>query len=805
MGRCDILLFFILFCHCYKSAFARHFLIFIAMIKLKIKSVFCTALLGGSFAIGHPVMAQYASMTDSVYSLREIEIKEAQRVNVVLKTAVPLKYQPVSVSSVGASILETKGIDNLNDALKQMTGIRPTMTYGGFQTFTMRGFGSPVLMLDGQRDERMNYSNSAPVPDLSSVESIELLKGPASVLYGHSAVGGILNIVRKAPTVKPSYQASVSYGSWDSRRATFGASGLIAPKLTARADVGMGDRQGWRDNGDKRFSAYLALNYKLSDKDQLELRTGFVDDWYGTETGLPVVTSDVFDAQGKLVTPKNTIPGWISKEQRFNDPADFLKNRNANLSLKYQRKMNAQVQFSNTLSYNNDDINYFSTEKLSYLTSGDAIYSTYYENNGKRTYICLDSVQRSSPLRFSHLTATLQNQMEVSWKFHTGLFKHNLLGGWSLLYLNRTSYTGYNGGTDVYGSGYLSKVSTVNPVLNQGAVLTRFSKANPRRDLTNGFFVQDLIEVSPKLKAMLAGRFDVFKFETAGSVAAIDGGRNHHRSDLNWNQSQSISLTYRAGWVYLPVETVSVYGSFATFFKPYRDVFNPSYIYVDKQGDVFVPEDGKEIFKPENGFQGEVGVRFDDAKTWRVNASAFFIRKENIRENVATVTVEEEGKQVSRRVYAQVGVVNSKGFDLEWQVRPVKQLMFDGGYTFTMAQYGDFKSNPYVEGDSRKNNFQTYAPKHMAFAWVTYGFARISFGVGVNGCSTAYTNAANTIWLPSYAVADAKIGYEFKGGLRLAYFLKNFTDKTYYEWALGNNQFVPSPGRNHLVTMSYNF
>ncbi len=53
--------------------------------------------------------------------------------------------------------------------------------------------------------------------------------------------------------------------------------------------------------------------------------------------------------------------------------------------------------------------------------------------------------------------------------------------------------------------------------------------------------------------------------------------------------------------------------------------------------------------------------------------------------------------------------------------------------------------------------------------------------------------------------ADAKIGYVFKGGLRLAYFLKNFTDKTYYEWALGNSQFVPSPGRNHLVTMSYNF
>lgn len=773
------------------------------MTKIKSKSI-RNATIALTFFIltGNQLFAQNKSIIDSVYNLNEVVVTESKKTNKVLKTLVPLHFTPVSISSVGVSVLESRGISNLNDALKQVTGIKPVMTYGGFQTFYMRGFGSPVMMVDGQRDERMNYSQSAPVTDLTAVESVELLKGPASVLYGHSAVGGIINIVRKSPTSAPHFNASVSYGSWNSRRANVGAGGLLLPGLSVRADVGMSNQDGWRNNGDKRLSAYLAFAYQISTKDKLELRLGYVDDWYGTETGIPVVKYDVYDNSGNIVAGKNSIPGFISREQRFNDPSDFLKNQNKNVSLKYSRKFSDVLSVNNTMSYTKDDINYFSTERLSYLTSPNPIYNTYYDNEGQRTYICLDTLQRTSPLRFSHLTATLQNQLDISAEFKTGAIKHHLLGGWSVMYLDRTSYTGYNNGVDVYGPGYLGKISTINPVLNQGAVLTSFSKANPRHDYTNGFYLQDMIELSAKLKAMLAGRADLFNFETAGSVPNINGGRDHSENTLKWSQSKNISFTYRAGLVYLPIEKMSIYGSFATFFKPYRDVFNSTYIYVNKNGNVFVPKEGEEIFEPEQGYQAEVGFRFEQPDVWRLNASAFYIRKENIRENLATVQVNENGIDVSKKVYAQVGVVNSRGFDVDWQVRPYKSLTFDGGYTFTMAQYGDFKSNPYVEGDSRKNNYQTYSPKHMAFAWVTYNLAHFVAGIGVNGSSETFTNATNTISMPSYVVADAHIGYTFKKGVKLTYHLKNFTDVTYYEWALGTDQFVPSLGRNHMITMS---
>lgn len=751
--------------------------------------------------------SQQKNMPDSIFSIDEVLVTSKQQRRKVMKIDVPLKYIPVSISSISKKTFEQRSIDNVNDALKNVTGVKPVVTYGGFQTFYMRGFGSPVLMVDGQRDERMNYSSSAPVPDLTSVESLELLKGPASVMYGHSAVGGILNIVRKAPTEKFHTNASISYGSWNSKRATFGSGGSLSKKLSYRLDVGTSDRDGWRDNHDKRFSSYMALTYKLTAKDKFEFRTGYVNDLYGTEAGIPTVLYDVKNIAGSVITPKSTIPSTISREQRFNDPSDFLKNKNYNALLKYGHIFSDNLSISNIFSTNKDDIDYFSTETLTYRTSTKPIYSTYYEQGEMKTYICLDSIQRSSPLRFSHMTTTYQNQLEANWSPVIAGLKHTILGGWSMMYLDRTSYTGYNAG-DVAGAGYLATVTSVNPVLNQGAIITRFSKANPRRDLTNGFYFQDLIGVSDKFKVLLAGRLDLFKFQAAGSANTINGQRDYLRNSLIWNSSHNASFTYKVGAVYLPTENFSLYGSLGTFFKPYRDTYNSTYIYVNKEGRVFTPVDGEEIFKPESGYQAEGGFRYDYKKYIRVTASAFYIHKENIRENVANVKVDENGTQVTKKVYAQIGVVNSKGFDVEGQINPVKSLTLGGGYTFTYAEYGDFKSNPYVQGDTRKGNLQVYSPKHLLFASATYQFMdgalkNFTVGAACNSSSKSYTNATNSIFLPSYFVSDANVGYTFKTGLRLGIVLKNIADKTYYEWALNNSQFIPSEGRSYLATLSY--
>ena len=122
---------------------------------------------------------------------------------------------PTTTNTVDAKIMEQRNVSDLGDALKSATGVRPINRYGGFQTFRIRGFNNFVLLVDGVRDERHNISTSAPSTNLANIERIEVLKGPASVLLGHSALGGVINLVRKKPTDTKTAEFKTTYGSYN--------------------------------------------------------------------------------------------------------------------------------------------------------------------------------------------------------------------------------------------------------------------------------------------------------------------------------------------------------------------------------------------------------------------------------------------------------------------------------------------------------------------------------------------------------------------------------------------------------------
>ena len=92
----------------------------------------------------------------------------------------------------------------------------------------VRGFDVTPMLIDGVRDERyVPPGSSAPFADFASVETIELLKGPASVLHGQFAAGGVLNVVRKAPSRKRILDLTLRYGSYDHRQASIDLGGAI--------------------------------------------------------------------------------------------------------------------------------------------------------------------------------------------------------------------------------------------------------------------------------------------------------------------------------------------------------------------------------------------------------------------------------------------------------------------------------------------------------------------------------------------------------------------------------------------------
>lgn len=767
----------------------------------------------------------YTNFQDTAFSIQEVVVQTAKKnVPQVTKLNVPMKYLPVSVSRVSGGSLEMRGIRDIQEAVRFMPGVRMQTSYGAFQQLSVRGFDHSVLMIDGVRDERSAINNSYPFPDLSAVESIELLKGPASVLYGHSAVGGILNVVRISPKAEQTVNARVSYGSYDNKQATVGMGGRLIGPVNYYANVNFSDQDGWRDNQNQRFSGYLALSADLSKKDVIDVRGAFNRDFYGTEIGLPdLMPADIFDANTdqKYLSAQQQLPG-LNREARYNNESDFMKNHSWNVTAQYTHTFDNGFKLIDKLAYYDDDINYFGTEALDYLESEDPIYNHYYMKSGKKQYICLDTVYLSFPLRFSHISKTVSNSLELSGKLNTGIVTHNFVGGYSFSLMNRTSYTGYALGTDVQGPGLYSHVSVYDPH-SMGYMTSKMSKAIPSHNYSNSIYVQDMLDINEHWKALVALRGDFFRYMQANAPTPT-GKREYDDADRTaYNRILNASFTYRLGAVYLPHPNTSIYASFATFFKPIRTFYNATVIYVNSDGYRTYPKSNEEIFKPESGYQAEAGVKYSLNNWLEANASAFYIRKQNATQTLATnVEQEVDGVSTKMSIIGQVGVMDSKGFDLEATFTPVQSLAFTLGYGYTDARIREFKTvkDPelaaiiYKDGNGQleaakklEGNYQNNVPKNTFYAYGSYTipkgvFKNLGFNLSTSYTDKVYRNTANSKWFDSYWITDLGASYILNQHVRLSVNINNLFSKEYTNQALGD-QIVPSMPRNYQVAISY--
>lgn len=762
---------------------------------------------------------------DTTYNLQEVVIQSAKKARPqITKLDVPMKYLPLSVNGIESKSLEIRGIRNIQDAVRFMPGIRIQTSYGAFQQISVRGFDHAVLMIDGVRDERSAINNSYPVPDLSAVESIELLKGPASVLYGHSAVGGILNIVRKAPTERQTLNARVAYGSFENKEATLGVGGKLLGPVNYYANVNYADQTGWRDNGNSRFSGYLALNARLTSNDFIDIRTGFNRDYYGTEIGLPdIMTQDIYNtSDNQLYLHKNDMLPGLDKTARYNNESDFMRNYSWNISGQYTHQFSESMKLVDRLSFTSDDINYFGTEELDYLESDEPIYNHYYwKSPTEKKYICLDTVYLSFPLRFSHIAKTVSNSLELNGHFYTGEVKHNYMGGYSFVALNRTSYSGYNLGEDVQGPGLYSHVSVYDPH-SMGYMVSRFSEATVTHHYANSIYLQDMIELNDQWKILAAIRGDFYRYLSA--EATTPTGKREYENHGPFNRVRNKALTYRFGAVYLPHPNTSLYASFASFFKPIRTFYRDNVIYVDANGERFNPTRNEEVFKPENGYQAEVGIKYDLSRFLQANASLFYIRKMN---STATLTnsyqTEVDGQTKNLTVIGQVGVQDSKGFDFDVTVTPLPTLVFTLGYGFNDSKIREMKevkdpelANAIYGSDaqaakdklnSQEGNWQANVPNQTFYAYGSYTIPKgwlknLEFHFSSSYTGKVYRNTANSTWFDPYWITDLGASYTVNNHVHLTVNVNNLFNKSYYNQALGN-QLVPSMPRNFQVALSY--
>ncbi|WP_336967390.1 TonB-dependent siderophore receptor [Sphingobium aromaticiconvertens] len=153
------------------------------------------------------------------------------------KSDVPLVEMPQAISVVTAESLKERGVTRLADALRSVAGVSRSSTYGFFDAYTIRGYDAAhgSVYLDGILSEAGVASNN----ELAGLQQVEVVKGPASALFGSAPLGGIVNLVSKWPQAEAFMDATLSTGSYDLIEGAVGANAPLASDgaLTARLNL----------------------------------------------------------------------------------------------------------------------------------------------------------------------------------------------------------------------------------------------------------------------------------------------------------------------------------------------------------------------------------------------------------------------------------------------------------------------------------------------------------------------------------------------------------------------------------------
>jgi iron complex outermembrane receptor protein len=477
---------------------------------------------------------------------------------------------PQTIQVVPEEVIRDQKVTRLRDALLNVGGVVQDGGFGGTSDqIGIRGFfggglfGGGILV-DGFKDGRGGIRETA------NVERIEVLKGPASVLYGGVEPGGVINLITKQPLRDPFFNAELSVGSFSTFRPSIDISGPLNSERTLlyRLNSVYETSDGFRDfNQDiQRFFISPTLKWEIGQATNLTFQFDYLNDERPFDRGFLAFGNGILD------TPLKRF---------FGEPDDVRKVEEVGFSYRLEHNFNDNWKVRNAFRYTSSDTFDYRAEPLS-LNETTGILSRNFRAN--------DDYQE---------TYTLQT--DLVGKFATGSVNHTLLFGVDLA--RNTS-----GGTQKrLPAGRTPSIDVFNPVYNviprPGLEeLTVVVRNNQDRSDGLGIFLQDQIAFTDNLKFLLGGRLDIVDQK---SRSFLDGSES--------NQYDT-AITPRLGIVYQPIQPISLYASYSQSFQP----------------NFGTRSDGS-FLEPERGTQYEVGVKgeFLDGRL-AATLAAYHITKTNI-------------------------------------------------------------------------------------------------------------------------------------------------------------------------------
>ena len=480
------------------------------------------------------------------------------------KTDTPLRDIPQSIQVIPRQVLEDRNVRELRDALETAGGVttlgaRSTSGFG--ENFQIRGFNvRDSIFRDGIP------STSLGVLTTTDIESVEILKGPASVLFGAGEPGGIINLVSKKPLFEPYYSTSFTVGSFDTYRGAIDLSGPLNDSKTVRYRLNASyDNYGsFRDfvDGD-RFSITPTVTWDISPDTSLNVYARYVTEQETVDEGLPETSNGVVD---------------VPRDRFFGEDFNEFEQEQFNIGYTLNHKFNEDWSVRHALQYlEYDPLRYYAF-----------LVGTVDETTGDLSR--LEYAAGGTYRRFF-------TNADVIGKFKTGSIEHKLLFG--VEYRRNTEEPSFQ-----FSNSYPS-INVFNPVYTRRPfeIAPDFFRNDKITQIA--VYLQDQIDLLPNLKVLAGVRYDSFdQFRTVRNLG--EPREEFEQTDSAWSP--------RFGIVYQPIQPLSLYAS-------YTRSFNPSFGTSRNNG---------EPFEPEKGRQFEVGAKADLTDKLSLTLAAFDIRKQNI-------------------------------------------------------------------------------------------------------------------------------------------------------------------------------
>jgi catecholate siderophore receptor len=672
------------------------------------------------------------------------------------RSTAPLLDTPQSVTVIPQQIIREQASSTVMDALRNVPGITFRAGEGGNQGDApyIRGFDARNdIFRDGVRDPGW-YTR-----DSFSVDSVEVLKGPSSFMFGRGSTGGVINLNTKFPVfggapvpytsgmpVKAPFLASApsaDYVEWTTSahtgpgiRSVLDANKQIGENAAGRIQV-MGQRYDipGRDHVEEnRWGVAPSFTYKFNEQTRATFSYIYQHDDSIPDRGIPYVPAG---------------PGVPVPRQPINVPRGtwygILSGPNPD-----QELIDAHVATARIVHNFTNDIKITNTTRY---VNVDRLNRATLPNNTGSFNNPVVGMYRPGRQWNEFTNELLANNTDFAAKFSTGGLRHSVVAGVDITKEDRTQVS------RTYNAGTAADTSITNPdPYRFGGTFQPYGTPTISNATTVGAYAADQVKITDWLELLGGVRFDNFDAESGPQNAILS------RNDKTWS--------WRVGAVFHPTSNSSVYVMRGTSFNPTAEFLTISAANAN--------------LDPEKNETTEVGVKVDVLnKRLSLTGAVFRTDKTNARipnpDNTAVNILD--------------GVTRIEGIELGAIGRITDQWQVFAGYTHLRSEVIE-TSDANILGKELLNT-----PNNAFSIWTTYDVTqKWTVGGGAFYVDSVFGNNTNTTMVPSYWRFDAMTSYKITNNITAQLNIYNLSNELYYAQVY-NNWAVPGAGRSAALTV----